>query len=205
MEMKKVNRTQPSFWSHLNNQTKGFRSKTFSVSLTDVPWGRFYKALTCYKITVLSLILIFLFPISSYSQSMGMRPWKKDARCWRASELNLSSEQAKGLDLLQQTYLRETQLLRAQLVTKRLEFRELLTNHAIKTEFIRIKYLEVVETQSKMEEKAIEYLVKIRSLLTQEQLKFWCPEQEFPLFQRMMPGHSPMGPMNPRKTLSPEE
>jgi hypothetical protein len=25
------------------------RSKTFSASLTGVPWGRFYKALKCYK------------------------------------------------------------------------------------------------------------------------------------------------------------
>ena len=157
------------------------------------------------KITVFSLILIFLLPIPSFSQSMGMRPWRKDARCWRASELNLSSEQARGLNLLLQTYLEETQLLRAQLVTKRIELRELLTNPAIKTESIRTKYLERVETQSKMEEKAIEYLVKVRSLLTHEQLKSWCPEQEFPLFQRMIPGHSPMGPMRPKKTLPPEE
>ncbi|MCJ7705278.1 MAG: periplasmic heavy metal sensor [Desulfobacterales bacterium] len=157
------------------------------------------------KITVFSLILIFLLPISSFSQSMGMRPWRKDARCWRASELNLSSEQARGLNLLLQTHLEETQLLRAQLVTKRIELRELLTNPAIKTESIRTKYLERVETQSKMEEKAIEYLVKVRSLLTHEQLKSWCPEQEFPLFQRMMPGHSPMEPMRPKKTLPPEE
>lgn len=157
------------------------------------------------KITVFSLILIFLLPISSYSQSMGMRPWRKDARCWRASDLNLSSEQAKGFNLLQQTYLEETQLLRAQLITKRLEIRELLTNPAIKTESIRTKHLELVETQSKLEEKAIEYLVKVRSLLTHEQLKSWCPEQEFHLFQRMMHGHSPMGPMNPKRTLPPEE
>ncbi len=83
--------------------------------------------------------------------------------------------------------------------------RELLTNPAIKTESIRTKHLELVETQSKLEEKAIEYLVKVRSLLTYEQLKSWCPEQEFHLFQRMMPGHSPMGPMNPKRALPPEE
>lgn len=158
------------------------------------------------KIIVLPLILIFLFPIFSHAQPMGMRPWRKDARCWRASELNLSSEQTKGLTLIQQTYFSETQLLRAQLVTKRLEFREFLTNPAIRMESIRTKYLDLVETQSKMEEKAIEYLVKVRSLLTHDQLKLWCPEQEFPLLQRMMPGHGPlMGPMNPKKPLPPEE
>ncbi|MBM4278948.1 MAG: periplasmic heavy metal sensor [Deltaproteobacteria bacterium] len=157
------------------------------------------------KIAVFSLILIFLFPISSFSQSKGMKPWRKEARCWRASELHLSPEQGNRLNLLQQTYLEETQLLRAQLVTKRLEFRELLINPAIKAESIRTKYIEMVETQSKLEEKAIEYIVKIRGLLTHEQLKSWCPEQEFPLFQGMRPGQGPMGPMSPRRTLPPEE
>jgi hypothetical protein len=158
------------------------------------------------KIIIFPLILIFFFPIFSYAQSMGMRPGRKDARCWGASELNLSSEQAKGLTHIQQTYFRETQLLRAQLVTKRLEFREFLTNPAIRMESIRAKYLDVVETQSKMEEKAVEYLVKVRSLLTHEQLRLWCPEQEFPLLQRMMPGHGPLrGPMIPKKPFPREE
>jgi hypothetical protein len=155
-----------------------------------------------FRIFILFLIFVSLLPVLSFSQP---RPWRKDARCWGASELNLSPDQAKGLDLLQQTYLKETQLLRAQLVTKRLEFREFLTNPAVRMESIRAKYLEIAETQSKMEEKAIEYLVKVRSLLTHEQLKSWCPEQEFPHFQRMMPGHRPMGPMNPRRPLPPEE
>lgn len=157
------------------------------------------------KITAFFLIFIFLLPFSSNAQPMGMRPWRKDARCGKASELNLTSEQARGLNLLQQTYFRELQLLRAQLITRRLEFRELLTNPAVRMESIRMKYIEVTETQSKMEEKAMEYLVKVRSLLSYEQLKFWCPEQEFPFFQRMMPGQGPMGPMGPKKTLPPEE
>ena len=157
------------------------------------------------KITAFSLVLIFLLPIASSPQPKGMRPWRKDARCGMASELNLSPEQTKGLNLLQQTYLREMQLLRAQLITRRLEFRELLTNPAVRTEAIRMKYIEVTETQSKIEEKAMEYLVKIRNLLSHEQLQFWCPEQEFPAFQRMMPGHSPTGPMGPKRTLPPEE
>jgi len=154
------------------------------------------------KLTAFFLILIFLLPLSSSAQPMGMRPWKKDVRCGKASELNLSPDQARGLTFLQQTYFREMQLLRAQLITRRLEFRELLTNPAVRMESIRMKYTEVTETQSKIEEKAIEFLVKVRSLLSHEQLKFWCPEQEFPVFQRMMPCHGPMGP---KKTFPPEE
>jgi len=129
-----------------------------------------------------------------HGPGMGMRPWKGEGPCWNASELNLSQEQRKGLDLIQQTYLREAQLIRAQLFTKRLEFREFLINPNIKIESVRMKHLEIVDLRSKQEEKAIEYLIKVRNLLTLEQLQNWCPEQEFPSFRQMMYGPSPMGP-----------
>jgi len=130
----------------------------------------------------------------SFSQpGMGMRKWRGEGPCWRASELNLSQEQRRGLDLVQQTYFREAQLIRAQLITKRLELRELLIHPTTKIESIRMKYSEIIELQSKQEEKAIEYLIKVKNLLTLEQLQNWCPEQEFPAFRQMMYGTGPMG------------
>jgi len=96
--------------------------------------------------------------------------------------------------MIQQAYFREAQLFRLQLFTKNIELRELLTNPTSKVESIRGKYLEIIELQSKQEEKAVEYLIKVRSLLTLEQLKNWCPEQEFPAFRHMMHGTGPMGP-----------
>jgi len=65
--------------------------------------------------------------------------------------------------------------------------------------------LEIIELQSKQEEKAVEYLIKVRNLLTPEQLKSWCPEQEFPSFRHMMHGTGPMGPMHQRKAFPPPE
>ena len=119
---------------------------------------------------------------------MGMRPWRDEPPCWRAIDLNPSSEQVKRLDLIHQTYLRETQLLRAELLLKRLELREFLTNPNTKVDSIRSKYSEITELQSRLEEKTLENLIKVRSLLTQEQLRNWCPEQEFPPLRRMMQG-----------------
>lgn len=127
-----------------------------------------------------------------------MRPWRGEARCWRASDLNLSTEQAKELEQIQQTYFRESQLLRAQLFSKRLELREFLTNPTVKIESVRTKHSETIELESKLEEKAIDYLIKVKNLLTQEQLKNWCPEQEFPSFRQMMYRPGPMGPMTPQ-------
>ncbi len=158
------------------------------------------------KTTLLMLIFILLLvPICSNAQPIGMRPWKKEPFCGRASELNLSVEQDKTLQMLQQTYLQETQLLRAQLLTKRLEIRELLTHPENKTDLIRTKFIELGEIHSRMEEKGMEYLLKVRKLLTPEQLKFWCPEEEFPMWHRRMPGHSPMRPLNPKRNPPPEE
>ena len=133
-------------------------------------------------------------PGMKHGPGMGMRPWKGEGPCWSASELNLSQEQRKGLDLIQQTYLREAQLIRAQLFTKRLELRELLVNPTIKIDSIRMKFSEIIELQSKQEEKALEHLIKVRNLLTLEQLQNWCPEKEFPFFRQMMYGTGPMGP-----------
>jgi len=133
---------------------------------------------------------------------MGMRMWRGEAPCWRASDLDLSQEQRKNLDLIQQAYFREAQLLRAQLFTRRLELRELLIGPTIKIGSIRAKNSEIIELQSKEEERSVEYLVKVRNLLTPEQLQKWCPEQELPAMRHRMHG---TGPMHPGKTFPPPE
>jgi hypothetical protein len=131
---------------------------------------------------------------------MGMRQWRGENRCWKASDLTLSPEQVKGLDLINLTYLKETRPLRNELFSKRLELREFLTDPNVKAESIQLKNTEVLALESKIGDREIEYLIKVRSLLTQEQLKNWCPEQEFPFLRGMMQRPEAMGPMPPRKT-----
>ncbi len=147
------------------------------------------------KIHILTFFLLFAFITSSaFSQSgIGMRRWRGEGQCSRASDLDLSREQRKSLDLLQRTYFREAQLLRLEIFTKNVELRELLTNPSAKVETIRGKTSEIAELQSKQEDKGFEYLIKVRNLLSPEQLKTWCPEQEYPYFRQMMPGRRPMG------------
>ena len=135
---------------------------------------------------------------------MEMRPWRGEEPCWRASDLNLSLDQAKKLELIQQSYHKETQILRTELIAKRMELRESITNPGVKAESIRSNYLAIMELRSKLEDKSMEYLIKVRNLLTEEQLKTWCPEQEFPLFRGMLYGPGLWGPLHPRRSLSPE-
>ena len=154
------------------------------------------------------LAILTVFPIApSLSQppgmGVGLRPWRGEVKCWKAAELNLSQEQVRGMEALQQTFFRETQLFRSQIFAKRLELRELLTNSSSKIEVIRAKFTEILEHQAKLDERSIDYLIKVRSLLTQEQLKNWCPELEFLSVRRMMLGLDSMAPLPPRRT-SPE-
>jgi Spy/CpxP family protein refolding chaperone len=158
------------------------------------------------QIFILGLLYILVvFPAFSQPPGIEMKKWRGENPCWRASELDLSQEQRKNLDLIQRTYFREAQILRLQLLTKNSEFRELLTHPATTTTSIRAKYLEIIELQSKQEEKAAEYLIKVRNLLTPEQLKNWSPEQEFPSFRHRMHEPGRMGPMHQRKALPPPE
>jgi hypothetical protein len=122
-----------------------------------------------------------------------------ESACPRASDLTLSPDQVKELELIQQSFYREAHPIRTELLSKYLELKEFLTDPIIKIESIQAKNAEIILLQSKLEERAIHYLVKVRALLTQEQLKLWCPEQEFPHSRRMMPGPGPMGPMGPPK------
>ena len=165
------------------------------------------------RIILFVFLIFFLIPATlplaqpsgmRMKPGMGMRQWKTEEQCWKASDLNLSSEQAKALELIQQTHFRETKVLRAELFLKRLELREFFTNPSIKTESIRSKSAELNELQTRLEEKTIDYLIKVRGVLTSEQLKNWCPEQEIPFFRRMMQGTEPMGP-KPSRRPSPQE
>jgi Spy/CpxP family protein refolding chaperone len=161
------------------------------------------------KIILLMFFIFFSVIPPSFSQPGGMRlrpgkgAWHEESLCWKALDLNLSQDQMKDHDLIQQGYLRETQLLRAQLLLKRLELREFLTNSNVKIEAIRSKYAEINQLQSRLEEKVIEYLVKVRNILAPEQLKNWCPELEFPSIRGIPHGPGPMGPMGPRKFQPP--
>jgi len=161
-------------------------------------------------ITLLVAVLLFAFFVSpSFPQpsetkmgpgpGMEMRHWRGESRCWKASDLNLSPDQLKTLDTIRQTYFQEAQRLRGELFSKRLEFREYLTNPTVKVDSIHAKSSEIIELQAKVEEKTTDYLINVRNLLTPEQLKLWCPEQELPHLRPMMDRPYPMGPRPPRK------
>jgi len=134
---------------------------------------------------------------------MGIQHLGGEERGFRASELDLSPEQAKELESIQQTYFRETQMLRAQIFSKRIELRNHIKNPNATIRSIRSKYLEINEIESRFEEKALEYLIKVRTLLTPDQLRNWNPEEELPLLRLRIRGSEPMGHIHPRRRFNP--
>jgi hypothetical protein len=157
------------------------------------------------KLSALVFLFLILFVSPSFSQpqdkehgpGMGRMHRRGETPCFRASDLNLSPDQMKELELIQHSFYRESRPIRTELFSKYFELKASLTNPIIKIESIHAKNAEIILLQSKLEERTIQYLIKVRALLTQDQLKNWCPEQEFPQSRRMMPG--PMGPMAPPK------
>lgn len=163
------------------------------------------------KIAIPLFLFIFVFPpFIAFSQPSSMKPptrmeqWWKETQCLRASDINLSQDQIKGLDMIQEAYFQEIRFLRIQLFSKRVELQDLLTNPTLKSEAIRTKYREMNELQLKFDEQTMEYLLKLRNLLTEEQLKTWCPEKEFSFFREMVHGPGLKHPMHPRR-LPPKE
>jgi uncharacterized membrane protein len=83
------------------------------------------------RITVVFSVLVVFIVSFSGAQTvppkpvagMGMRQWRGETRCWKAADLNLSPDQVKGLELINQAYLKETRPLRNELFSKRLELR----------------------------------------------------------------------------------
>ncbi len=159
------------------------------------------------KIVLMLLLFSFFMPISSpradparmtMRPGMGMGPWEvEDPQCRQAAELNLSA----GLAEIEQAYLRETRLLRAQIFLKRLELRQAFTDPSTRVESIRSKYAELLDLKSKLEEKSLEFLMKVRELLTIEQLNRWCPEREFPYSRQTVHGMDPRYPRHPPRKL----
>jgi Spy/CpxP family protein refolding chaperone len=164
------------------------------------------------RISHVALALSFFFVFSIVHASaqsprmkppheMGGRHWRGEGRCPGALELSPSPDQAKALDQLSHGYLQETRRLRMELLSKRLELREFLTDLSVKGEAIHAKTSEIVELQSRLEQTATDYLLKVRNVLTQDQLKNWCPEQDLFMSQRMMerPHSRPHRPAPPNE------
>ncbi|NIS63526.1 MAG: periplasmic heavy metal sensor [Proteobacteria bacterium] len=88
-------------------------------------------------------------------------------------DLRLTTEQMDRLKSIEDSYLNEIVPLRNDLLNKRYELRRLFLDPTSKTDDIRARQEEAFVLETQIQEKIIDYQLKVREVLTPEQFKVW--------------------------------
>jgi Spy/CpxP family protein refolding chaperone len=107
----------------------------------------------------------------------------KKLRSIQRSYLN-DAEQMKKLRSIQRSYLNDLTPLRNDFLNKRYEFRRLISDPTSNADDIRAKQEEALALETQIQEKVIDYQLKVREILTPRQFKLWI--------SRYKMGHGPM-------------
>jgi Spy/CpxP family protein refolding chaperone len=121
------------------------------------------------------------------------KDWPEKQTIGPRSRLNLTAEQKGKIVNLRLTFREETLELRTQLTRKRLEMQKLLLEESPDLTEVNALVDEMASVQAEIQKKAIEFGLKLKSLLTKEQLDK-LPEWDFgQRFGRAMGRRGPMG------------
>jgi Spy/CpxP family protein refolding chaperone len=99
-----------------------------------------------------------------------LRPDGQDAY-WKSSDLGLTETQKKTLENLQQAYSSEAFPLRMELMSLRFELRHLIRDPNVPSMTLLEQQRKISELQGKLESLSLSYQIKVRSVLTKEQLQ----------------------------------
>ena len=114
---------------------------------------------------------------------------------WHPEDLQLTAEQMEKLESIQRSYLDDITPLRNDFLNKRYELRRLITDPTSKADDIRAKQGEALALETQIQEKVIDYQLKVREILTPEQFKLWISRYKMGLGPRMGHRHG-MGMMH---------
>jgi Spy/CpxP family protein refolding chaperone len=99
---------------------------------------------------------------------------------WLPKDLNLTSKQTEQIKSIQRRYLEDIRGLRNDLLNKRYSLDLLLSDPTAKSAEIRAKQREVSALQNQIEEKLLDYQLKMREVLTPEQYRLWASRSRMP-------------------------
>jgi Spy/CpxP family protein refolding chaperone len=107
-----------------------------------------------------------------------------------AQRLNLTEEQTARLHKLRESYLKDTLVLRNELVIKRFDLKNFLANPQADPNQVLATQREVSGLESQLQERSLLYQLEMRQVLTPEQINLLPPGLFFRGFHgpRMMPG-----------------
>ncbi len=128
----------------------------------------------------LSLVTVLILGVTYvYAQGPGHGLGWRGEHCWESGDpekfSSLTPEQKAKFQELRQKFNDETAQLRGALVTKRLETQSLWTNPKAEPKAIIDKEKELRDLQNQMKDKAIQFKLEARKLLTPEQISEFRP------------------------------
>ena len=113
--------------------------------------------------------------------------------CWSSEIPNLTAEQSVKLSDLQKSFIQETAQLRGELAIKRIELNQLLAKPQSTPEEIMAKQSELINLQSKLQQKCLSKNLEIRKIIPEEdrrEFPYGFAPQAYP-FPKGMQGYCP--------------
>ncbi|MFQ6079542.1 MAG: Spy/CpxP family protein refolding chaperone [Thermodesulfobacteriota bacterium] len=130
---------------------------------------------TRFLIILSACFLILGVPIAGAQRpaQRGMGGRHGDAPWCLPGDLQLTEEQMEKLKSIEGRYLSDINPLRNDLLNKRYELRRLILNPTSKADDIRAKQEGAFVLETQIQEKVIDYQLKVREILTPQQFKVW--------------------------------
>lgn len=145
------------------------------------------------KITLAILFSLSLFvPHVSMGWAQQLVPEGRTGAYPRSllpEDLHLTSKQMEQMKSTQNYYLRDMRVLRNELLNKKYELRKLLSNPDSKPSEIRLKQQEVFALESQIQERILDYQLKVRDILTPQQFRLWISRRGMSFGHGMHRGH----------------
>jgi len=145
---------------------------------------------------LLSLSLLLLLASHVWGQQpMQGRKTGRNAPCLVPEDLHLTPEQIEQMTSIQRHYLEDMIALRNDLHNRRYGLRRLLSDPTVESTDIKAKQKEVFALENEIQEKILDYQLKVRDILTPQQFRLWVSRHRMPFGHGMHKGHG-MGMMH---------
>jgi Spy/CpxP family protein refolding chaperone len=99
--------------------------------------------------------------------------------CVPVEDLNLTGEQRAAIERVDQDYSNQIIMVRNELMSKRFELQFLLRDPQVNEEMIHAKGRKISELQDRYLTLMIDHQIKIRAVLSPEQVQSWCATHDF--------------------------
>jgi Spy/CpxP family protein refolding chaperone len=124
------------------------------------------------------IFMFFLFFYYPFKDSIGEGPHHSKMpmmrECLPLEELSLTEDQRSSYERINSEFFPKISRLRLEYIERRMELERLLRDSMTTEENIRKKSKELINTQNLLQEIILEYQLRLRTILTKDQLSRCC-------------------------------